>query len=80
MIAPSVGFTLFIIVAYLTQGKYPGKARHDIRDYVPPEEDIISGEDLKHFKESEDPMPGEEVDNSNTLDPDDGDIKSKNRI
>ncbi len=51
MIPPIVSFALFIGVALATQGKYPGKARHDVRDYVPPEEDIIAGEDLKHFKE-----------------------------
>lgn len=51
MIPPPISFIAFIIVAYATQKKYPGKARHDIRDYVPPEEDLISGEDLKHFNE-----------------------------
>ena len=53
MRAPAIGIALFVIVAYATQDKYPGKARHDIRDYVPPEEDIITGEDLKHFKEND---------------------------
>ena len=53
MIAPAIGIALFVIVAYATQDKYPGKARHDIRDYVPPDEDIITGEDLKHFKEND---------------------------
>ena len=50
MIPPVVSFVVFIGVALATQNKYPGKARHDVRDYVPPEEDIIAGEDLKHFK------------------------------
>lgn len=49
LIPPMVSFTLFILVALATQAKYPGKARHDVRDYVPPEEDVIAGEDLKHF-------------------------------
>jgi len=49
---------LFIVVALATQSKYPGKARHDVRDYVPPEEDVIAGEDLKHFKGGEEAMPG----------------------
>jgi Na+/proline symporter len=49
MIPPVVSFTLFIIVALATQKKWPGKERHDVNDYVPPEEDVISGEDLKHF-------------------------------
>ncbi|MEK0350995.1 MAG: hypothetical protein QQN60_07205, partial [Nitrosopumilus sp.] len=51
MIPPIIAFALFIVVALATQNKYPGKARHDVRDYVPPEEDVISGEDLKHFNE-----------------------------
>ncbi len=51
LIPPMISFALFIGVALATQGRYPGKARHDVRDYVPPEEDIVSGEDLKHFQE-----------------------------
>ena len=49
MIPPIVSLIVFVLVAYATQHKYPGKARHDVRDYVPPEEDVIAGEDLKHF-------------------------------
>jgi Na+/proline symporter len=58
MIPPIIAFALFFIVAQATQNKYPGKARHDVRDYVPPEEDVIAGEDLKHFKGGEEAMPG----------------------
>jgi hypothetical protein len=36
-----ISFALFIIVALATQKKYPGKERHDINDYVPPE-DVLS--------------------------------------
>jgi len=43
----------YIIVDLATQKKYPDKERHDINDYVPPEEDVISGEDLKHFHVSQ---------------------------
>jgi len=50
MIPPVIASVLFVVVALATQNKYPGKARHDVRDYSPPEEDVISGEDLKHFK------------------------------
>lgn len=50
LIPPVVSFVVFIIVALATQHRYPGKSRHDVRDYVPPEEDIIAGEDLKHFQ------------------------------
>ncbi|NWJ28472.1 sodium:solute symporter family protein [Marine Group I thaumarchaeote] len=77
MIPPIIAFALFIIVALATQNKYPGKARHDVRDYVPPEEDVISGEDLKHFKEdttatsaggpdSSTPGPNEDIPSKNT--------------
>ncbi|CAI9832735.1 putative Na+/proline symporter PutP, (TC.SSS) [Nitrosopumilaceae archaeon] len=58
MIPPAVSFVVFIAVALATQGRYPGKARHDVRDYVPPEEDVIAGEDLKHFKEGSGLMSG----------------------
>ncbi|MEK0342216.1 MAG: sodium:solute symporter family protein [Nitrosopumilus sp.] len=77
MIPPIIAFALFIIVALATQNKYPGKARHDVRDYVPPEEDVISGEDLKHFQEdttatsvggpdSSTPGPDEDIPSKNT--------------
>ncbi|PIW33179.1 MAG: sodium:solute symporter [Nitrosopumilales archaeon CG15_BIG_FIL_POST_REV_8_21_14_020_37_12] len=56
MIPPVVSFIAFFLIALATQRKYPGKIRHDVRDYVPPEEDIIQGEDLKHFKESHTPV------------------------
>jgi len=49
MIPPPISFALFIIVALATQKKYPGKQRHGINDYVPPEEDMITGEDLKNY-------------------------------
>ena len=52
-IPPMVSFVLFIVVALATQSRYPGKARHDVRDYVPPEEDVIEGEDLRHFQTEE---------------------------
>jgi Na+/proline symporter len=49
MIPPVVSFALFIGVALATQKKYPGEQRHGVVDYVPPEEDVIRGEDLKNF-------------------------------
>jgi Na+/proline symporter len=49
MIPPPISFTLFIIVALLTQKKYPGKERHGVNAYVPPEEDVVNGEDLKGY-------------------------------
>ena len=49
MIPPPISFALFIIVALATQKKYPGKQRHGVNDYVPPEEDMILGEDLKNY-------------------------------
>ncbi len=63
MIPPVVSFALFIVVALATQKKYPGKARHDVRDYVPPEEDVISGNDLKNFHASGD--SGEDMSSKN---------------
>jgi SSS family solute:Na+ symporter len=47
MIPPVVSFILFIVVALATQKKYPG--RPGIVNYVPPEEDVIRGEDLKGY-------------------------------
>jgi hypothetical protein len=70
MIPPIIAFALFFIVAQATQGKYPGKARHDVRDYVPPEEDVIAGEDLKHFQGGDEAMPGESA--PDATDPGDG--------
>src|SRR3989304_2785233 len=59
MIPPPISFALFIIVALATQKKYPGRQRHGINDYVPPDEDVITGEDLKNFTGSD----GEGTDN-----------------
>ena len=47
MIPPVVSFVLFIGVALATQKKYPG--RPGIINYVPPEEDVVRGEDLKSY-------------------------------
>ena len=47
MIPPVVSFVLFIVVALATQKKYPG--RPGIVNYVPPEEDVVRGEDLKSY-------------------------------
>ena len=49
MIPPVFSFALFIVVALATQKKYPGEQRHGVVDYEPPEEDVVRGEDLKHF-------------------------------
>lgn len=49
MIPPVISFALFIGVALATQKKYPGEQRHGVVDYVPPEEDVVRGEDLKGF-------------------------------
>jgi solute:Na+ symporter, SSS family len=47
MIPPVVSFVLFVGVAFATQKKYPG--RPGIINYVPPEEDVVRGEDLKGY-------------------------------
>jgi Na+/proline symporter len=49
MIPPPIAFALFVIVALATQKKYPGEQRHGVLDYIPPEEDVIRGEDLKEY-------------------------------
>ena len=49
MIPPVISFALFIGVALATQKRFPGEQRHGVVDYVPPEEDIIRGEDLKGY-------------------------------
>ncbi len=68
MIPPVVAFALFIGVAYATQAKYPGKARHGVTDYVPPEEDLISGNDLKNFAGGSEAMPGGAAESSSPSD------------
>jgi Na+/proline symporter len=50
MVPPAISFVLFVIVALATQGKHHGERRHGVLEYVPPEEDVVSGEDLKGFK------------------------------
>lgn len=47
MIPPVISFALFIGVALATQKKYPG--RPGVLAYVPPEADVIRGEDLKGY-------------------------------
>lgn len=76
MIPPVVSFIVFVLVALATQKKYPGKARHDVRDYVPPEEDVITGEDLKHFKQTDEMGYGMNTNNSGT----DDDSSSRNAL
>ena len=49
MIPPPIAFAVFVIVALATQKKYPGEQRHGVLDYIPPEEDVIRGEDLKGY-------------------------------
>ncbi|HEY1248529.1 MAG TPA: hypothetical protein VGE97_06055, partial [Nitrososphaera sp.] len=49
LIPPPIAFTVFIVVALATQKKYPGEQRHGVLEYVPPEEDVVRGEDLKGY-------------------------------
>jgi solute:Na+ symporter, SSS family len=49
LLPPPISFAVFIIVALLTQKKYPGKERHGVINYVPPEDDVVNGEDLKGY-------------------------------
>jgi Na+/proline symporter len=50
MIPPVISFALFIGVAFATQKKYPG--RPGVLAYVPPEADVIKGEDLKGYADN----------------------------
>jgi SSS family solute:Na+ symporter len=47
LIPPVISVIIFVVVALATQKKYPG--RYGVVDYVPPEEDVLMGEDLKGF-------------------------------
>ena len=49
MIPPVISFVAFIVVALATQKNYPGTERHGVIEYVPPEEDVVNGEDLKGY-------------------------------
>jgi solute:Na+ symporter, SSS family len=49
MIPPVVSFVAFVVVALATQKKYLGIERHGVIEYVPPEEDIILGQELKGY-------------------------------
>ncbi len=49
MIPPPIAFAVFVVVALATQKKYPGEQRYGVLDYVPPEEDVVRGEDLKGY-------------------------------
>jgi Na+/proline symporter len=49
MIPPIVSFVAFIIVALVTQKKDPGIEKHGIIEYIPPEEDVILGQDLRGY-------------------------------
>ena len=49
LIPPPLSFAIFVGVALATQKKYRGEDRHGVVDYVPPEEDVVRGEDLKGF-------------------------------
>jgi solute:Na+ symporter, SSS family len=50
MIPPVISTALFIGVALATQRKYPG--RPGVINYVPPEEDVVRGEDLKGYADA----------------------------
>jgi Na+/proline symporter len=50
MIPPLISLVVFVTVALLTQKQQPGEYFHGVIDYIPPEEDIVLGEDLKGYK------------------------------
>jgi Na+/proline symporter len=49
MIPPIVSFVAFIIVALVTQKKDLGIEKHGVIEYIPPEEDVILGQDLRGY-------------------------------
>jgi solute:Na+ symporter, SSS family len=49
MIPPVVSFVAFIVVALGTQKKDSGIEKHGVIEYVPPEQDVILGDDLKGY-------------------------------
>lgn len=49
MIPPVISLIVFVSVALATQKKYPGYLLHGIVDYVPPEDDVVLGQDLKGY-------------------------------
>jgi Na+/proline symporter len=51
MIAPAVSSALFILVALVTQKRYSGYPRSGVVQYVPPERDIVTGDDLRGYTE-----------------------------
>jgi Na+/proline symporter len=54
IIPPIISLVVFVTVALATQKKQPGEYYHGVIDYIPPEEDIVLGEDLKGYT----PPPG----------------------
>lgn len=48
-IAPIIALVVFVTVALLTQKKHPGFKKYGVIDYIPPEEDVVNGEDLKNY-------------------------------
>jgi Na+/proline symporter len=49
MIPPIISLIVFVSVALLTQKKQPGEYFHGVMDYIPPDDDIVLGEDLKGY-------------------------------
>jgi solute:Na+ symporter, SSS family len=50
MIPPVLGIVTFVSVALLTQKEHPGELLFGIVNYIPPEEDVVIGEDLKGYQ------------------------------
>lgn len=50
MIPPLISLVVFVSVALLTQKKEPGAYYHGVIDYIPSEDDIVLGDDLKSYK------------------------------
>jgi solute:Na+ symporter, SSS family len=50
MIPPVISLVVFVTVALATQRRFPGDLRHGVVDYVPPEEDVVEGDDLRGYE------------------------------
>lgn len=50
MLPPIIGLIAFVAVAELTQEKHSGEYLAGIVDYIPPEDDVVLGDDLKGYK------------------------------
>jgi Na+/proline symporter len=49
IIAPVCSSAIFIITALTTQKRHPGQLRYGVVSYIPPERDLVTGDDLRGY-------------------------------